>query len=130
MSDRRLRALNEGKPVMLTPMPRQARQSDDGLHVPRTALAGSVTLVTGGSRGLGRLVDQALADAGIAVGLVARSDHELATAGMLARLRHQRAPTAAADPANRRVLSPTTRGRATQMRRSVRCGGDRTASFC
>jgi hypothetical protein len=105
MSNRRLRALDEGKPVMRTPMPRRPRQSDEGLDVPRTALAGSVTLVTGGSRGLGRLVDQALADAGIAVGLVARSEHELAAAGQLVRLRHQHAPTAAADPAYRRALS-------------------------
>jgi NAD(P)-dependent dehydrogenase (short-subunit alcohol dehydrogenase family) len=76
-----------------------------GSTVRAPALAGSVTLVTGGSRGIGRLVDQALADAGIAVGLVARSEHELATAGLLLRLRHQHAPTAAADPANRRALS-------------------------
>jgi NADPH:quinone reductase-like Zn-dependent oxidoreductase len=105
MSNRRLRALDEGKPVMRTPMPRRRRQPDGGLDVPRTALAGSVTLVTGGSRGIGRLVDQALADAGIAVGLVARSEHELAAAGQLVRLRHQHAPTAAADPAYRRALS-------------------------
>jgi NADPH:quinone reductase-like Zn-dependent oxidoreductase len=105
MSDRRLRTLDEAKPIMRTPMRRRARQSDDGLHVQRSALAGSVTLVTGGSRGIGRLVDQALADAGIAVGLVARSEHELAAAGQLVRLRHQHAPTAAADPAYRRALS-------------------------
>jgi hypothetical protein len=105
MSDRRLRTLDEAKPVMRTPMPRRPRQSDDGLHVPRTALAGPVPLVTGESRGIGRLVDQALADAGIAVGLVARSEYELAAAGQLVRLRHEHAPTAAADPACRRALS-------------------------
>jgi hypothetical protein len=104
MSNRRLRALDEGKPVMRTPMPRRRRQPDGGLDAPRTALAGSVTLVTGGSRGLGRLVDQALADAGIAVGLVARSEHK-AAAGLLVRLRHQQAQKAAADPAHRRALS-------------------------
>lgn len=105
MSDRRLRALDETNPSCAHPCRAGLGSPMAGSTVRAPALAGSVTLVTGGSRGIGRLVDQALADAGIAVGLVARSEHELATAGLLLRLRHQHAPTAAADPANRRALS-------------------------
>lgn len=41
-------------------------------------LAGKVVLVTGASRGLGRLLARTLADAGAAVGLVARSAEQLA----------------------------------------------------
>ena len=41
-------------------------------------LDGTVSVITGGSRGIGRVLAQALADAGAAVGLIARSDTELA----------------------------------------------------
>jgi NAD(P)-dependent dehydrogenase (short-subunit alcohol dehydrogenase family) len=41
-------------------------------------LSGTVALVTGGGRGIGRLLGQALAGAGAAVGLIARSAGELA----------------------------------------------------
>jgi hypothetical protein len=104
MSDGRFRTLEEGKPAMSTPKPRRAPQSNDGLDDPRTALAGSVVLVTSGGRCIGRLVNRALADASMPVGLAAQSEHELAAAGLRARL-HQHDPTTAADPAYRRALS-------------------------
>ena len=63
---------------MRTPTPRRVPQSDNTLDIPRVELTGSVALVTGGGRGIGRLVGQALAGAGMAVGLVARSEDELA----------------------------------------------------
>lgn len=46
-------------------------------------LAGSVALVTGGGRGIGRLLAQALAGSGAAVGLIARSAGQLAESARL-----------------------------------------------
>src|SRR5262245_26382771 len=47
-------------------------------HAPRTTdLAGSVALITGGGRGVGRMIACTLAHAGAAVGVIARSADEL-----------------------------------------------------
>ena len=51
---------------------------DDEMEQPQQALAGQVALVTGGSRGLGRAYAQALAGAGAAVAVTARSEQGLA----------------------------------------------------
>lgn len=45
---------------------------------PAARLGGTVSVITGGGRGIGRLLAQALAGAGSAVGLIARSGAELA----------------------------------------------------
>jgi NAD(P)-dependent dehydrogenase (short-subunit alcohol dehydrogenase family) len=57
----------------------------------------SVALITGGGRGIGRLVAQALGDAGVAVGLVARSPDELARTVALVEGRGGAAASAVAD---------------------------------
>ena len=98
-------------------------------------LAGMVALVSGGGRGVGRLLGARLADAGAAVGLIARSPDELATAvgeisraggiaaGAAADVSDKRAAAAAVAELRRqlgpRTFSSTTRASAG---RSVRCG--------
>jgi NAD(P)-dependent dehydrogenase (short-subunit alcohol dehydrogenase family) len=60
-------------------------------------LSGTVALVTGGGRGIGRLLGQALAGAGAAVGLIARSAGELAESVRLITEAGGRAAAVAAD---------------------------------
>lgn len=60
-------------------------------------LAGSVAVVTGGGRGIGRVLAVALADAGAAVGLVARSADQLAETAALIESRGGRVESSVAD---------------------------------
>lgn len=90
---------------MRTPPPASAQQSDDTFDTPRNELTGSVALVTGGGRGIGRLVGQALAGAGMAVGLVARSEDELAETVALIEAAGGVAASAAADVSDERAAA-------------------------
>jgi NAD(P)-dependent dehydrogenase (short-subunit alcohol dehydrogenase family) len=64
---------------------------------PAAGLAGAVALITGGGRGIGRLLGRALAGAGAAVGLIARSGDELAGSVRLITDDGGRAAAVAAD---------------------------------
>lgn len=68
-------------------------------------LRGSVALVTGGGRGLGRVIAQALANAGAAVGVVGRSADELAETVRLIAAAGGMATAACADVSNERATA-------------------------
>jgi NAD(P)-dependent dehydrogenase (short-subunit alcohol dehydrogenase family) len=70
-----------------------------------SGLSGSVALVTGGGRGIGRLVADALAHAGMAVGVVARSADELNETVELVRRAGGVAAAAQADVADEQALA-------------------------
>jgi NAD(P)-dependent dehydrogenase (short-subunit alcohol dehydrogenase family) len=83
--------------------------------VPPAQLRGTVSIITGGGRGIGRVLAQALAEAGAAVGLIARSGTQLAetiqlvmasggtAAAARADVTDQQAVTAAIDALRRRL---------------------------
>jgi NAD(P)-dependent dehydrogenase (short-subunit alcohol dehydrogenase family) len=72
-----------------------------------TALDGSVALVTGGGRGLGRVIAQALAGAGAAVGVLGRSSGDLAETVRLIEAEGGVAAAACADVTDERATTQT-----------------------
>jgi NAD(P)-dependent dehydrogenase (short-subunit alcohol dehydrogenase family) len=64
-----------------------------------------VSVITGGGRGIGRVLAQALADAGAAVGLIARSDTELAEAVGLVTAADGTAAAARADITDQQAVA-------------------------
>jgi NAD(P)-dependent dehydrogenase (short-subunit alcohol dehydrogenase family) len=56
---------------------KEAQMMSDGAHQIDPSLRGKVAIVTGASRGIGAATARAFADAGAAVALAARSEHEL-----------------------------------------------------
>ena len=68
-------------------------------------LDGTVCVITGGGRGIGRVLAQALAAAGAAVGLIARSGGELAETVRLVRASGGAAAAARADVTDERAVA-------------------------
>jgi acyl-CoA synthetase (AMP-forming)/AMP-acid ligase II/NAD(P)-dependent dehydrogenase (short-subunit alcohol dehydrogenase family) len=86
------------------------RQLADRERVVRAlGLSGKVVLVSGGGRGLGRLVARTLAHAGASVGLLARSHHELAAAVAEIEQAGGIAAAAAVDVSDRATLTAAVR---------------------
>jgi NAD(P)-dependent dehydrogenase (short-subunit alcohol dehydrogenase family) len=100
---------------MTKPTPNPVERAPDARGIPdvklpglvphEVDLTGSVVLVSGGGRGLGRLFARTLASAGAAVGLIARSGDELA--GTVAQIREAggTAAAATADVTDQRALA-------------------------
>jgi NAD(P)-dependent dehydrogenase (short-subunit alcohol dehydrogenase family) len=68
-------------------------------------LDGTVSVITGGGRGIGQVLAQALADAGAAVGLIARSGAELAETVRLVEASGGTAAAARADVTDRHAVA-------------------------
>lgn len=80
-----------------TPEPSGTPQASQGGALAQFSLVGKRALVTGASRGLGRAIALALADAGADVGLVARNANHLEEVAALVRERGREAYTFPAD---------------------------------
>ena len=76
-----------------------------GPAAPAARLRGTVCVITGGGRGIGRLLAQALADAGAAVGLIARSADELAETVRLVEASGGTATAARADITDQQAVA-------------------------
>jgi NAD(P)-dependent dehydrogenase (short-subunit alcohol dehydrogenase family) len=72
---------------------------------PAARLDGTVSVITGGGRGIGRVLAQALADAGAAVGVIARSGAELTETVRLVTASGGTAAAACADVTDQRTAA-------------------------
>jgi NAD(P)-dependent dehydrogenase (short-subunit alcohol dehydrogenase family) len=75
------------------------------LAAPAVRLDGTVSVITGGGRGIGRVLARALADAGSAVGVIARSADELAETVQLVTASGGVAAAACADVTDQRAAA-------------------------
>jgi NAD(P)-dependent dehydrogenase (short-subunit alcohol dehydrogenase family) len=76
-----------------------------GSAAPAARLEGAVCVITGGGRGIGRVLAQALADTGAAVGLIARSGGELAQTVRLVEASGGTAVAARADVTDQQAVA-------------------------
>jgi NAD(P)-dependent dehydrogenase (short-subunit alcohol dehydrogenase family) len=85
--------------------PRRPTGAPAQAAAPAAWLDGTVSVITGGGRGIGRVLAQALADAGAAVGVIARSAGELAETVRLVEASGGTAAAARADVTDQRAAS-------------------------
>jgi len=83
----------------------QPRPAAPAATAPTAQLRGTVSVITGGGRGIGRVLAQALADAGAAVGLIARSGVELAETVRLVEACGDTAAAARADVTEQQAVA-------------------------